>query len=41
MCVLFILSGEEDFCFMAENQENYIVVWETFTIFEAGNRSYL
>ena len=40
MCVLFILSGEEDFCFMAENQLNYIVVCKTFIIFGAGNSTY-
>ena len=40
MCVLFILSGEEDFCFMAKNQENYIVVCKTFTIFGVGNSTY-
>lgn len=40
MCVLFILSGEEDFCFMAENQENYIVVCRIFIIFGVANSTY-
>ena len=37
MCVLFILSGEEDFCFMAENQINYIAICKTFIIFGVAN----
>ena len=40
MSVLFILSGEEDFCFMAKNQENYIVVCKTFIIFGVTNSTY-
>lgn len=40
MCVLFILSGEEDFCFMAENQFNYIAVCKTFIIFDAVYSTY-
>ena len=37
MCVLFILLGEEDFCFMAENQINYIAICKTFIIFGVAN----
>ena len=37
MSVLFILPGEEDFCFMAENQFNYIAVCKTFIIFGVAN----
>ena len=37
MSVLFILSGEEDFYFMAENQFNYIAVCKTFIIFGVAN----
>ena len=40
MCVLFILSGEEDFCFMAENQINYIAICKTFIIFGVANSTY-
>ena len=41
MSVLFILPGEEDFCFMAENQFNYIAVCKTFIIFGVANSTYL
>ncbi len=37
MSILFILSGEEDFCFMAENQINYIAICKTFIIFGVAN----
>ena len=40
MYVLFILSDEEDFCFMAENQINYIAICKTFIIFGVANSTY-
>ena len=40
MSVLFILSSEENFCFMAENQINYIAICKTFIIFGVANSTY-
>ena len=40
MSVLFIFSGEENFCFMAENQINYIAICKTFIIFGVANSTY-